>query len=316
MNENNREPPIPRWLHWWAVGTVCATFVLLALGSIVTTFRVGMTDPIWPTYPWHLLLISWEEPSRGFIIEHSHRLAGYIVGCCAIVLAAGLAFRARNPLRWLGILALLAVIIQGLLGGFRVILHAILGTNLAMIHGTFAQIVFSLLVVIALLTSRTWFRIVPDAVDTGRSLRFASLLAVVLMFMQIVAGALLRHTYTSLSQRLHLLFAFAATAAVIWLVKMIFDRSDRALRTPAWILSALLFLQLMLGAEAWMRRFSGDALPEAQHVTAGQAAVVTAHVLIGFCLLATTVVITLCAFRQTHRTAASPRLSGDLEAAA
>src|SRR5215467_9241108 len=75
------------WLHRWAVLTACATFVLLLLGAVVTTFRVGMADPVWPTYPWHLLLISYDEPSAGFLIEHTHRLAGYIVGCCVIVLA-------------------------------------------------------------------------------------------------------------------------------------------------------------------------------------------------------------------------------------
>src|ERR1700756_4053036 len=106
------------WLHRWAVLTVAATFVLLLLGAVVTTFRVGMADPVWPTYPWHLLLISWEEPSAGFLIEHSHRLAGYVVGCCIIALAVGLWLgQALRWLRWLGAAALAGVIVQGLLGG-------------------------------------------------------------------------------------------------------------------------------------------------------------------------------------------------------
>src|SRR6516165_11242062 len=146
----------PRWLHRWAVVTVCATFVLLFLGAVVTTFRVGMADPIWPTFPWHLLLISWDEPSPGFLIEHSHRLAGYIVGCCVIVLAVGLSH--LDPRLWvrrLGMLALLGVIVQGLLGGFRVKLNALLGTDLALIHGCFAQVVFAVLVSLAWLTSQS-----------------------------------------------------------------------------------------------------------------------------------------------------------------
>src|SRR5207244_1016929 len=143
-----------RWLHRWAVLTACATFVLLLLGAVVTTFRVGMADPIWPTYPWHLLLVSWEEPRPGFLVEHSHRLAGYIVGCCVIVLAVGLWRSDRGPsLRWLGVAALLGVIIQGLLGGFRVVLDRYLGNNLALIHGCFAQLVFGLLVILAAMTS-------------------------------------------------------------------------------------------------------------------------------------------------------------------
>src|SRR3954464_6791007 len=125
-----------RWLHRWAVLTVCATFCLLLLGAVVTTFRVGMADPVWPTYPWHLLLISYDEPSAGFLIEHTHRLAGYLVGCCVIVLAVWLTVSSRRGwLTGLGWAALLCVIAQGLLGGFRVRLNVLFGTALAAVHG-------------------------------------------------------------------------------------------------------------------------------------------------------------------------------------
>lgn len=306
----------PRWLHWWAMVTVCATLVLLGLGSIVTTIRAGMVDRYWPTAPWRLMQMTAEESNYGFIIEHSHRLAGYIVGCCTIVLAIGFGLcDRRRSLKWLGAVALALVIVQGLLGGFRVVLHAILGTNLAIIHGCFAQIVFSLLVVLAVLTSKSWFR--SDTVRLeGQGLRRAATLTTGIMFAQIVAGAWLRHTYSPVSQRLHLLFAFAATAAVVWLLKLIFDARQRVLFGPAWILIGLLGFQVMLGAEAWLKRFAGPVPAEVQHVSFSQAVIVTAHVLIGFCLLATTVVITLWAFRLTGRTTATPRVSGDLEVAA
>jgi len=315
MIDGLHQHPTPRWLHWWAVGTVCATFVLLALGSIVTTFRVGMADPIWPTYPWHLLLISWAEPRPGFVIEHSHRAAGYIVGCLTIVLAAGLILGdQRRTLKWLGAAALAGVIVQGLIGGFRVLLHARMGIDLAMIHGTFAQLVFSCLVVIALLTSTTWMQLGQSA--AAKSLRRVSIITVCLMFAQIAAGALLRHTFSPLGQRLHLLFAFVATAAAVWLLKSIYDSRERALRTPAWVLGGLLGLQIMLGMEAWLKRFNGVVPPELQHVSIAQAVTITAHVLNGFCLLATTVVISLVVFRLTRRSLDSTRSAGDLEAAA
>src|SRR5947209_2375922 len=208
-----------RWLHRWAVLTVCATFVLLLLGAVVTTFRVGMADPVWPTYPWHLLLISWDEPSPGFLIEHSHRLAGYVVGCCVIVLAAGL-WRAapRRWLRWLGTAALLGVIAQGLLGGFRVKLNALVGTDLATVHGCFAQVVFALLVSLAVFTGPAWFAAAPAAKAAPASLRRWSLYVVVLLYLQIILGAVLRHTHAGVAQRGHLLLAFLVVAAVVWLV--------------------------------------------------------------------------------------------------
>jgi heme A synthase len=37
-------------------------------------------------------------------------------------------------MRWLGTIALLAVIVQGVLGGMRVKLHAWIGTDLATLH--------------------------------------------------------------------------------------------------------------------------------------------------------------------------------------
>jgi hypothetical protein len=76
---------VPRWLRLWAGGTLLLLFVLLTLGAIVTSFRVGMADPIWPTRPWHLFTINWSEPQSGFLVEHTHRLTGFLVGAVARV---------------------------------------------------------------------------------------------------------------------------------------------------------------------------------------------------------------------------------------
>src|SRR5262249_38957768 len=158
----------------------------------------------------HLLLVSWEEPKPGFLIEHTHRLAGYVVGCCVIVLAVGLWL--KEPRRWLrglGVFALGAVIVQGLLGGFRVKLNEWLGPNPALVHGGFASVVFSLLVSLALFTSRNWSTAAPPVTD-GCDPRFRvwSFLLVGLVFLQIIMGGLIRHTYSPLGQRGHLLIAF------------------------------------------------------------------------------------------------------------
>lgn len=294
----------PPWLHRWAVGTVCATFCLLTLGAVVTTFHVGMADPIWPTYPWHLLLISWAEPKPGFLIEHTHRLAGYIVGCCIIVLAVGLAaYENRRWLRWLGATALLLVIIQGLLGGFRVKLNEMLGPNLALIHGSFATVVFSLLMSLALFTSPSWSQIgdFGECPQVAARLRYGSVLTTILVFLQIVFGSFLRHTYSTLGQRGHLLLAFGVVAAVVWLVKEIWDRpaEERIAGFSALLLAVLVGGQVFLGVEAWMVKYftSSSAL--------AQALIRTAHVLMGSLILATSVVVTLQIQRRTSAVASS-----------
>jgi heme a synthase len=300
------------WLHRWAVLTACATFVLLLLGAVVTTFRVGMADPIWPTYPWHLLLVPWEEPRPGFLVEHSHRLAGYIVGCCVIVLAIGLWRNDRrladasgwsamntNPkrergrgIRWLGVAALTGVIVQGLLGGFRVILDRYLGNNLALIHGCFAQLVFGMLVILAALTATPVS--LPSTGLGTRNTRLAgvSLATCVLVYLQIIFGALFRHTYSAWGQRGHLLTAFAVVAAGAWVIKETIDLPvrDRRLKFAVACLGALVVLQLVLGVEAWMVRMTAVDV-------AWQAVIRTGHVLVGSLIFAAALVTTLQAYR-------------------
>jgi heme A synthase len=280
-------------LHAWAVLTVAATVVLLALGSVVTTFRVGMADPVWPTYPWHLLLIDWNEPSAGFIIEHTHRLAGYVVGCLFIVLAvATCTVRTNRKLGWLGVAALGCVIVQGLLGGFRVKLNALVGTDLAIVHGVFAQVVFCLVVAIAVVTSPRWapqdFGVPRSCARQGVRL---SVLLTVFAFGQLVWGALLRQTMSPLAQRGHLLTAFAVVAMFAWLAKTVLGNSHlrRLLGRPILFLAGLLLLQLMLGVEAFLNRFTQATLPELVPTTPGLAVVRTLHVLVGSWILATAV---------------------------
>jgi heme A synthase len=285
--------PAPRWLHRWALLTVCATLLNFALGAFVTTFRVGMADPVWPTYPWHLLLISWQEPSPGFLIEHSHRLAAYTVGLCSIVLAIGL-WRSGGRLRWLGIAALAGVIAQGLLGGFRVRLNALLGSDLALVHGAFAQLIFALLVSIAVLAGGAGRGQLQPSHST---LRRASLLVVGLLYLQIVLGGLVRHTHSSAGPRGHLLVGFAAVAGVVWLWKLAHEQ-DRSLVPYVSLLAGFVALQVALGVEAWMIKFPPGVLPDSQPVTIRQGIVRTAHFLVGSVVFATAVVVALHANRR------------------
>jgi heme A synthase len=311
----------PRWLYRWAVLTVVATVLLLVIGAVVTTFRVGMADPVWPTSPWHLLLVSWDEPKPGFLIEHTHRLAGYIVGCCVLVLALGL-WSVRSPgwLKTLGGVSLGAVIVQGLLGGFRVYLNALLGPNLAAIHGLFAQVVFCLLVSVAVLTSPSFRASSLAEASACRGLRRNALLLAVLSLAQLTWGVLIRHLNSPVAQRLHFLFAFGVVAAAAWLASRAAANPEarRLLRGPLILLGILLLAQVSLGVEAWLAKYgSGSLLPELERVSVGQAIIRTAHVLLGSWVLATSVVLTLLTFRPAavgHAIAEVERAGSPLDA--
>ena len=108
------ERPVPRWLNVWAILMVVATTPLIALGGVVTTKRVGMSDPVWPTTPWYLFFTSWQEPRPGFLIEHTHRLAGWFLGALTIVFAIAMWKKARTSgLRWLGVACLFGCFVRG-----------------------------------------------------------------------------------------------------------------------------------------------------------------------------------------------------------
>jgi cytochrome c oxidase assembly protein subunit 15 len=289
---------------------VLASFCLLALGAVVTTFHVGMADPIWPTYPWHLLLVSWDEPRPGFLVEHSHRLAGYVVGCCVIVLAVGLwRDESRRGLRWLGVAALAGVIVQGLLGGFRVKLDQMLGPNLALVHGCFAQVVFALLVCLASLLSSSG--VGAGAARPARAFQRLAVVTPVLVYLQIVFGSLLRHTYSTAGQRGHLLAAFAVAVAVALLTREYFagPAHERGLGRSITLLAVLVAVQLVLGVEAWMSKYFATDLVL-------QAATRTLHVLVGFLVFAISVVVAVNARRSIQAVVSLPQPVRSLEGAA
>jgi cytochrome c oxidase assembly protein subunit 15 len=292
----------PRWLHYWAILTALLTVPLLFLGAEVTTKKVGMVDPVWPTSPAFLFVeeSAWEK-GIGFLIEHGHRLAGWSVGFCVIVLAVGLwVWEPRRWVRWLGVAALVAVINQGLLGGMRVRLNALMGTELALVHGCFGQVVFTLLVGLVICTSKRWSlpdNMVRTAEDPG-SLQLWSLLVTGLLVVQLILGASLRHKGWALAQRGHLLMAFAVVAAIVWLAKVIAEnhRTDRNLVWSIRLLGVLVALQLLLGVEAWMVRLAAPISVEPGHWLWNRDLARTAHVLVGSWILATAGVLTLQAW--------------------
>jgi heme A synthase len=250
-------------------------------------------DQAWPTAPWHLFAHDSLNSGVGYLIEHGHRLAGWTVGLCVSVLAVGLWYgESRRWLVWLGIAAFLGVGIQGLLGGFRVRLNALFGPDLAMIHGIFGQMVFALLVSVAVCTSRSWAQVADAAHEDNPALRRAALHLFALVLLQLVLGAFLRHKGAPLAQRGHLLMAFAVVAAAVWLLKLVHDTGDSRLKGVGRILAGLLLFQLVLGVESWLVKFAAEpSVPG--HWLWSRELVRSSHVVVGALVLAASAVVCL-----------------------
>ena len=194
-----------RRAHRLAVLTAAATCVLIVFGGLVTNTGAALAVPDWPTTFGHnMFLFPWSQMVGGVFYEHSHRLLGSLVGLLTLALAAVLWPRGGR-LRALGIAAVVAVIAQGVIGGLRVVL---LTDGLAMVHGPLAQAFFALIVAIALITSERMGR--PVAALDGAT-RGLTLAAALLVYLQIVFGALLTHAGRI---DLHLIGALAVFALV------------------------------------------------------------------------------------------------------
>ena len=136
----------------------------------------------------------------GIFYEHSHRMIASFVGFLTIILAIWIWKRDdRKWMRVLGFVALGAVITQGLLGGLTVLF--MLPTAISVSHATLAQSFFALVCAIALFTSR-WWKTESVAIrleEQDRPLMTLALVTTFAVFIQLILGALMRHTQSGLA---------------------------------------------------------------------------------------------------------------------
>jgi Cytochrome oxidase assembly protein len=306
MTDPRSLPPVPAWLRFWAVLTLFAALPLVLLGAEVTTKNVGMVDQVGFRAPWLLFTINFLETSLGFRIEHGHRLAGFVVGTCCIVLALGLTIAARGWYRLLGWAALVAVGIQGILGIFRVNLNALFGDKLATIHGVFAQFVIAVLVSVAVLTSRTWS---IRSASFPASLRRGALLLCALIFTQIVFGAIVRHLLDPLAQRLHILLAFVVLGTVFWLLARVRRAGcEPVIRRWSILLAVLVCIQPIFGVEAWIRRFGTMELPDMVPSSFGLDLARSGHHVLGTLIFATSIALAVLLLRPDRLQETAPAI--------
>ncbi len=306
------------WPHRLAVLLVCATFPLIWVGGLVTSYKAGMAVPDWPnTYGYNLFLYPWQTWLFGpwdILVEHGHRLLGAAVGLVAI--ATLVVCRRSESRRWVVALALMvlaAVIVQGVLGGLRVLLDR---TTLAKIHGCTGPLFFALAVSLAAVTSNRW-KAVSARQSSQTGIFSLALVTTVLAYLQIVLGAQLRHIGLADDIgyfRIMLWFHLITAASLLVHQSLLLRRVWRGRESLAWLvrpaqgLSLLVLVQLVLGAATWIVKYgwpvwfrSWDSAQAflVQQESILQASIVTAHVATGSLILVTSLLIALRAGRLT-----------------
>jgi heme a synthase len=246
------------------------TAVLLIVGGLVTTYRVGMAVNDWPTtfgysmfkYPLDQMIESW-----GVTVEHSHRMLGSIVGLLSLVLVMVCAAGCRGVIVGLAGLAVTAEVLLvaailsagqvggtlqlGLLAGVTALL--LLGLFWSERRGTRAAAAAVHLAIIGQgLLGGT------RVLENSQHLAFLHGSAAQFVFMLIAIGVVLTSREWGPAQRAPIAGA-------------------RGLRALAILATGLVYVQIVLGA--WLRH-SGRMFPLALHIALAVGALLVVLLLV------------------------------------
>ncbi len=277
---------------------MAATFFLIALGGMVTTVDAGMSVPDWPTTFGHnMFTFPFEQWVGPVFWEHSHRVIASAIGLLTTILAVWLFFvDGRMWVKLTGVAAFLLVVVQGIMGGLRVTEKSIV---LAILHGCLAQAFLCILALLALAVSPVWNEPAAAAVPDARlrSCKRWGWALVVVVYLQLVFGAIMRHLKAGLAiptfpltpegtffptvhsmaidiHFTHRIWAIVVTAVAMVLAFKVFRWANRSPRFvgPTFAVILLLLVQIALGA---LVIFSSRAsIPTTLHVINGAAILV------------------------------------------
>ena len=285
--ENNYHPG----LHRWSILLAFCTLLLVVAGGLVTSRDAGLSVPDWPLSYGKLM----PQMEGGILYEHGHRMIATAVGLFTIVSLVWVFRVDRRPwMHKLAVVALIAVIVQGVLGGMTVLL--LLPWWISSSHATLAQLFFSTTVAMALFTSRPWLAgpaMIPE--DSENPIRGLSIAVPICVLVQLFLGAAARHK--AIGSIYHICGAPFVTGVVLWVSMRILLHyaGNRELRTSAVALITITLIQVFLGIAAFMTRIAyADAVqPMPLMVT-----FTVLHVAVGALTLAASVVMAILVRRN------------------
>ena len=292
------------WLHRLALFTVVMTWLLLCAGALVTGTGSGLSVPDWP-----LSYGQFFPPMVGGVLfEHGHRLIAGTVGILTLILCIWTwLVEPRGWVRWLSTIALVAVVTQAVLGGMTVLYR--LPTAVSVSHACLAQLFFSSMLILALVTSPAWQKPMYLSLEAPPEgvLPQLSLVLTGVFFLQLAMGAVMRHTGSGLAipdfptvfggwwpatftfpvaiHFAHRLGAYTAAILTAFVAATVVKNyfSHFLVTIFAGVMTMAVAVQIVLGASIlWLKR----PIP-----------VTTLHLAVGAICLASSACVTLLAFR-------------------
>lgn len=297
-------------LNRFAILVACATFFLIIAGALVTSNDAGLATSDWPLSNGEFL-----PPMVGnMFYEHGHRMIATTVGLLTLALAVYVRLKEKRLWIWrLTLFAVIAVCLQGLLGGLTVKWN--LPQPVSTAHATLAQLFFCATVSLAVFTSRSWTeaRTLPEEHGV-LPLRYLCTAALATIFLQLILGATLRHSADwdhHLPVHLVLAHIGGAVAVTLALGGAAFTvlrrhKDEKFLTAPARFALGLLIVQLFLGVGAYLTRLASPNEPQPLNP---MISITVAHVACGALIFATTIVLTLRTYRVLPASEAAMELA-------
>jgi heme A synthase len=215
------------WLHRYAIFVASCTLIAIAAGAVVTSLLRPIAGPLAAGPP---------------TVIHSAQFWHTIAGGLSGILMLGLTIMLRNRLGF----ALTLVIVDGALAFTAQALAAIL-------HALIAQILFGVIVAIAVITSASWKRGPEPIEDTWRpSLRSLSYAVPAIILLQTTLGAAYR--YRALGVLWHILNAMIVLLLILIVAVFLIRQFPEhpTLRPAAVALAVITSIQVMLGFTTFM----------------------------------------------------------------
>ena len=278
-----------------AIATILVALLPIGIGSVVTTLKAGMAFADWPTSDGeNMLLYNFFKDLRHTdrFVEHTHRLAGVLIGLFTIALVAVTFWKEKTSwVRQWSLAILVAVIVQGLLGGIRVIQNA---QAMAMVHSITGGLFFTLCFVFAFNVRRPGqLEIQQEAVRdsrTSQALFYVALILPVLVVGQYFLGGMFRHLGMMLHE--HVAGAIVVFLLAVYVIVGLWRSDSVRLQNRMKWLSAALLLQISLGLGAWATKLG---IPHIGYVASvnslTQSIICSLHTIGGMFLMATSATV-------------------------
>ena len=268
-------PKVQKWMRFLVWKIAIATLLLMAVGSATRVMNAGLACPDWPLC--YGQLVPTQQMNLQVFLEWFHRLDASLIGLSTLALV-GLSwwFRKELPkwLPWACLGALGLIVFQGILGGLTV--TQMLRFDIVTAHLGTALLFFASLVIIALCLTPY------QGTTTAGKLRWASLTAAILVYVQCLLGALVGsrwalHQCFGGSQlcavmNSHIIGVVPATLATLTVVFIAWRTPalHPTLRKLAWVAGGIVVLQVLLGVATFYLRLQVEPLTVIHH-TVGAA---------------------------------------------